>query len=227
MMRLERGLAYWPDGYGRGDDHVPGVRGDCARDHADERVRVLLRLQGLRRHAPPAARRLLRVLLLLGARVPAEAVLLVDDDDPVAVARHVRTGAEGDAAEGDRYVELSGARLPACARVRPERARVADAGVDHEPGPPVCEGKAGDVAADERAAQRATAVNHQHAPVAGLADPLPHEHVVLVAAHGRDLARERVLATELAKHGVARGSTIAVLVEEIGGRDHRPSIRAA
>ena len=68
---------------------------------------------------------------------------------------------------------------------------VADAAVDHEPRPAVLESEAGDVVADERAAQRAAAVDDEHTPVARLADALLHEDVVLEAANRRDLARER------------------------------------
>ena len=69
-----------------------------------------------------------------------------------------------------------------------ERVDVANAAVDHEPGPAVLERETGDVVADERAAQRAAAVDDEHAPVARLADAALHEDVVLETANRRDLA---------------------------------------
>src|SRR6516162_5182612 len=45
-------------------DHVPGLRYDKDRDHADRGMPVFLRMHGLRRAFAPQAGRLLRVLLL-------------------------------------------------------------------------------------------------------------------------------------------------------------------
>jgi hypothetical protein len=54
------------------DADLPALRSSGNRDHADRRLPVLLRLQGLRRTAETQARRLLRVLLLRLGTVSAD-----------------------------------------------------------------------------------------------------------------------------------------------------------
>src|ERR1019366_174603 len=104
-----------------------------------------------------------------------------------------------------------------------ERFDVPDATVDHEAAPAVLEREPGDVVADEGAAQRTAAVDDEHAPVPRLGHALLHEHVVLEAADGRDLAREGRDTAELAQLKLADDRAVCVRVPEIRRRRHASS----
>src|SRR6478752_2396522 len=120
----------------------------------------------------------------------------VEHDDAVVVAREDRTGGERDAAELDGNIDLPHTLLDAAPRHGaerldpdrhvPEHCGVANPGVEDEPDPAVRGGDACDQVADERRAERAASVDHEHPAVAGAFDLLPQEHVVVEAADSRD-----------------------------------------
>src|SRR5262249_26891911 len=68
-------------------DHLPEVRASGRRADADECLRLLLRLQGMRRAAQAAAWRLLRVLLVWLGGVSAGAGRLLREGRRVLTAR--------------------------------------------------------------------------------------------------------------------------------------------
>ena len=73
-------------------------------------------------------------------------------------------------------------------------------------------------------AHGAAPVDHEHAAEAGLGDELRHEDVVLVTAHRRHVAlegQETAVLTEREQGDVG----VRALVEEVGRRGHRASIR--
>ena len=71
-----------------GDDRLPRLRRIEQTDDADERVSVDLRLRRLRGAVTAARRRLLRVLLVLGSALPAQA-----GGRPTRLARHTARSA--------------------------------------------------------------------------------------------------------------------------------------
>src|SRR6266516_4535896 len=106
-----------------------------------------------------------------------------------------------------------------------QRRDVADTAVDDETGPAVVAREPGELVADESDSPGAAAVDDEHTARAGLPHALLHQNVVLVAADGRDLARERRNATELSQLELADPCEAGVVVEDIGGGSHRPRIR--
>ena len=106
----------------------------------------------------------------------------IEHEDPVLVAPEHRAGPERRSTEHDRHVDCAFAVLVARARARAdrldpdrevgERLDVAHAAVDHKTRPPVRERRARDVVTDERAAERAAGVDHEHASVPRLGHAL-------------------------------------------------------
>ena len=88
---------------------------------------------------------------------------------------------------------------------------------------PVGRGGAGDQVAEERHAHGAAAVDDEHTTEAGLGDELLHE-APLVAADRRDVALEGLETAVLSEPEEAHVG-VSALVEEVGGRGHRASIR--
>src|SRR5690606_31245115 len=110
-------------------------------------------------------------------------------DHAVLVGVDVVAGLEGDAAEAYRYVDLADValdRLPGMGAQREhaevhlaDRLRVTDAAIDDDAGPAVLDRQLGELVADQGAAHRGAAVDHQHATVAGALHRLADEGVVL------------------------------------------------
>jgi len=101
----------------------------------------------------------------------------------------------------------------------PEHGDVADAAVDHEAGPTVRGGEPRDHVPEQGHAQRAAAVDDEHAAETGLRRPLLEEHVVLVAADRGDRAFERADTAELGERKAA-DQRVGMLVEQVGRRYH-------
>jgi hypothetical protein len=80
---------------------------------------------------------------------------------------------------------------------------VAHRAVDHHAGPAVLRGEDGEVAAEQRAAQRAAAVDDEDPPLPRLLDRVAHQRVVLEHLERGDRPAEGRAATEGLEHRVA------------------------
>src|SRR5690606_15455849 len=99
------------------------------------------------------------------------------------------------------------------------RLRVADAAVHDDAGPAVLDRQLGELVADQGAAHRGAAVDHQHAAGAGTFHRLAHEGVVLEYLQRRNRPTEGRAPAVAGKHGGNDGEFVFVGVANIGGLD--------
>src|SRR5271157_1092715 len=134
-----------------------------------------------------------------------------DDDDTVVVAVGDVARHECHPAEADRYVSLTRAGLAERAGIGAERldaevdaaqGDIPNGTVHDQPGPAVGVRQLGDDVADQRGVQRAGAIDHQHAAVAGRRQHRLQQRVVLEAAHRGDRPGELCAHAELAELNV-------------------------
>lgn len=149
-------------------------------------------------------------------------------DDAVGVAPQASAGDVGDAAELDRYVDLSGTGLRRPPRVRAEcfdtdrhrtqRRDVAHHTVDHETRPAILRRHRRRAIAHQRRPERSAAIDHQHLTVAALGEDSLDQHGVLMTAHRADRPGEPGHAADVDERQLAALQRVASVVEEVGGR---------
>jgi hypothetical protein len=147
------------------------------------------------------------------------------DDDAVPIGIQIVTGLEADAGKlqddplfADAIIRRPHRTESHCqhaeGQVR-ERFGVAHGAVNHNALPAVRERDGGQLITDQRAAQRAASVDHDHSPGAILYDQLPETRVVLAATNGRNAAAEAELTTITMEQGVGHVNEARVLVAQI------------
>jgi hypothetical protein len=122
------------------------------------------------------------------------------DDDAVLIGVQIMTGLEADAGKPHGDPLFAGAIIRRPHRTEPhckhaerqlrERFGVTHGAVNHNALPAVRHRDGGQLITDQRATQRAAAVDHDHPPGAILYDQLSETRVVLAAANGRNAAAE-------------------------------------
>ncbi len=134
---------------------------------------------------------------------------------------------EGDSTEFHRHIALTRSGLGALAWIGAQclhadlqgaqDRRIPHRAVDDDAGPAVVDAAPGDDVTHERGVDTRATVDDEDPPLAGFAEGLFHQQVVLEAANGDDPATEHRMAAELRELRITAADLGADLVREVGG----------